>query len=365
MKNRNIIIILAAIMIAMMPSCQKTGGIKTLIVTGQSDHSWMVSSEAIKQILDETGLFSTRVLISPAKGEDISRFNPKFAKYDLVVIDYEGDMWPEQTITSLNTFIGNGGGVVLFNARNYPDIFKSDSISVTDRQNFEIRTQITDHPVTKGLPARWFHPGDIIVRGLKVSGEDVMVLAGAVPGGQFSRGRKPEPILLAKNSGEGRIFATMLGTPDDGENEALHCTGFIVTLQRGAEWAATGSVTQEVPFDFPTAAGAVTRADFTGVDFDEAFESLGSYDIQKSTLYFTWLQSQVRKAAGDPVVLLNLEKKMVEVLRNTASTVEAKKLILKELSWMGTDYCIPAIKELSAVEELKDNIDFALTRLQL
>jgi uncharacterized protein len=29
--------------------------------------------------------------------------------------------------------------------------------------------------------------------------------------------------------------------------------GFIVTFQRGAEWAATGRVTQPVPKDFPTA----------------------------------------------------------------------------------------------------------------
>jgi uncharacterized protein len=33
----------------------------------------------------------------------------------------------------------------------------------------------------------------------------------------------------------------------------MHCVGFIVTLQRGAEWAATGKVTQtKLPDDFPT-----------------------------------------------------------------------------------------------------------------
>jgi len=33
----------------------------------------------------------------------------------------------------------------------------------------------------------------------------------------------------------------------------MKCVAFIVTLQRGAEWAATGKVTQKVPPDFPTA----------------------------------------------------------------------------------------------------------------
>jgi hypothetical protein len=29
------------------------------------------------------------------------------------------------------------------------------------------------------------------------------------------------------------------------------CVGFITTLQRGAEWAASGKVTQKIPSDFP------------------------------------------------------------------------------------------------------------------
>ncbi len=157
----------------------------------------------------------------------------------------------------------------------------------------------------------------------------------------------------------------MLGTPDLDENKALKCAGFIVTLQRGAEWAATGKVTQAVPFDFPTAAGVVLRPDYTGVGFDEAFENLGNYEIGSSTLYFTWLQNQIQKASGDEETLLNLEKKMVEVLKAVHPHIESKNLFMKELSWMGTDYCVPAIKELGSVPELKDAVDFALTRLQI
>ena len=40
---------------------------------------------------------------------------------------------------------------------------------------------------------------------------------------------------------------------------ALNCVGFIATYQRGAEWAATGKVTQKVPADFPTADKTGTR----------------------------------------------------------------------------------------------------------
>ena len=34
--------------------------------------------------------------------------------------------------------------------------------------------------------------------------------------------------------------------------ESMLDVGFVVTLNRGAEWAATGKVTQKVPENFPT-----------------------------------------------------------------------------------------------------------------
>src|SRR6185369_6913480 len=64
-----------------------------------------------------------------------------------------------------------------------------------------------------------------------------------------------EPMLMALTYGKGRIFHTTLGH----DVEAMSCVGFITTLQRGAEWAATGKVTQKVPADFPTATKASTR----------------------------------------------------------------------------------------------------------
>ncbi len=63
------------------------------------------------------------------------------------------------------------------------------------------------------------------------------------------------------------------------------------------------------------------------------------------------MQSQIRNAAGDEEKLLDLEKKMVKVLTSSEATAEAKKLMLRELSWMGSDYCISAIKDLTAVPE--------------
>jgi hypothetical protein len=47
---------------------------------------------------------------------------------------------------------------------------------------------------------------------------------------------------------------------------ALSSVDFVVTLQRGTEWAATGEVTQKVPTTFPTAATVSYRADLAAMD---------------------------------------------------------------------------------------------------
>jgi hypothetical protein len=46
---------------------------------------------------------------------------------------------------------------------------------------------------------------------------------------------------------------------------ALSCVGFIVTFQRGTEWAATGKVTQKVPEDFPAADKVRVRAEIAAM----------------------------------------------------------------------------------------------------
>ena len=57
-----------------------------------------------------------------------------------------------------------------------------------------------------------------------------------------------EPLLMTIDYGKGRTFHSTLGHMD----YSMECVGFITTFQRGAEWAATGKVTQDIPKDFPT-----------------------------------------------------------------------------------------------------------------
>lgn len=401
MKKQYLLFIIVAGLLTFSSSCKKEAGYKSLIITGQNNHEWKISSPILKQILDETGLFTSEIMITPEKGGDMNTFNPDFSKYKLVVLDYNGDSWSEKTNTAFVEYVKNGGGVVVYHAANNsfpgwkeynemtglggwgdrtekdgPYVYYKNNKLVVDtaagpggthgkRREFLVVTRVADHPVMKGLPARWFHGTDELYSLLRGPAKNMQVLATAFADSAAGGGTmRDEPMLMAITYEKGRIFHTAMGHADEGGGPAMQCAGFIVTLQRGAEWAVTGNVTQPVPFDFPNGAGVVLRPDFKEITLDEAFTKMGSYDIAKSTKYFSCLKSYIRNAAGDEIKLMDLEKRMVKLLTGKEATAEAKKMVLRELSWMGTDYSVPAIKELVSDPGLKDEAEYALARLQ-
>jgi type 1 glutamine amidotransferase len=401
MKKQYLLFIIVAGLLTLFSACKNQASYKTLIITGQNNHKWKASSPVLKQILDETGLFSSEIMTTPEKGGDMKTFNPDFSKYKLVVIDYNGDSWSEKTNNAFVEYVKNGGGVVLYHAadnsfpswkeynemsglggwgdRNQKDgpyvYYKNDKL-VTDttaglggshgkRREFLVRARITDHPITRGLPVAWLHGTDELYSQLRGPAKNMQILATAFADSTLGGGTmRDEPILMTITYGKGRIFHTTMGHADEGGGPSMHCAGFITTLQRGAEWAVTGDVTQKVPWDFPSAAGVVLRPDFKEMTLDEAFANIGNYDIAKSTKYLSCIQSHIRDLAGDETGTLKIEKMMVKVLSNNEATVGAKKLLLRELSWMGSDYSVHAIKNLVSNAELKDEAEFALTRLQ-
>jgi type 1 glutamine amidotransferase len=400
MKKQYLMFIVAAGLLSLLSACRNESGYKTLIITGQNNHNWKASSPVLKQILDETGLFSTEIMITPDKGGDMKTFNPDFSKYKLVVIDYNGDSWSEKTNKAFVEYVKNGGGVVLYHAadnsfpswkeynemsglggwgdRNQKDgpyVYYKNNQLVTDtsagnggshgkRREFLVRTRITDHPITRGLPVAWLHGTDELYSQLRGPAKNMQIIATAFADSAAGGGTmRDEPILMTIVYGKGRIFHTTMGHADEGGGPSMHCAGFITTLQRGAEWAVTGEVTQKVPWDFPSAAGVVLRPDFKEITLDEAFDKIGNYEIAKSTKYLSCIQSNIRALAGDEEGILKIEKMMVKVLTDAKATNESKKLLLRELSRIGTDYSVPAIKNLVSNGELKDEAEYALTRI--
>ncbi|HYD83168.1 MAG TPA: ThuA domain-containing protein, partial [Opitutus sp.] len=124
---------------------------------------------------------------------------------------------------------------------------------------FQLVSRQPDHPIMRGLPAAWLHASDELYNQLRGPAENLTVLATAFDDPANRGTGRHEPILFTVDYGRGRVFHTTLGHARNGDVTALRCVGFIATFQRGAEWAASGKVTQLVPSDFPTATAVSTR----------------------------------------------------------------------------------------------------------
>ncbi len=264
--------------------------IKTLILTGQSNHNWEVSHVAIEQIFENSGFFTVDIAISPKAGKIMSNFKPDFASYQLVVLDYYGDRWPEETEKSFLSFVEKGGGVIVYHAANNafrqwkeynqiigfggwenrdeidgPYIYLKDGRLVYNNSSglggshglqheFVLHCGNPDHPVTKDLPNSWLHAQDELYDRMRGPGIVKDVLFSAFSDPETKGSNREELTIFTVDYGKARIFHTTLGHAGNtlGNNISMQCTGFQVTLLRGAEWAATGKVTQRVPDDFPT-----------------------------------------------------------------------------------------------------------------
>ncbi|MFO8014174.1 MAG: ThuA domain-containing protein [Phycisphaerae bacterium] len=259
--------------------------LKCLIVDGQNNHNWKETTPIMKEILEETGLFTVDVATSPAKNEDMSGFTPEFAACDVVLLNYNGKAWPEETNQAFLDYVKGGGGVVVVHAadnafgnwkeyneiiglggwggrneKSGPYVYYKDGKLVRDtspgrggshgpQYPVQIVVREPDHPVTKGLPATFMHSKEELYHSLRGPAKNLTVLATALAEKEKRGTGRHEPVLMDIRWGDGRIFHTVLGHA----GTQMKSVAFIVTLQRGAEWAATGKVTQKVPDDFPTA----------------------------------------------------------------------------------------------------------------
>ncbi|MEZ6153891.1 MAG: family 16 glycoside hydrolase [Pirellulaceae bacterium] len=248
----------------------------TLLIDGQNNHNWQQATPMICATLESTGRFKVDVATAPPAGGDMSKFNPKFADYDVVVSNYNGEPWSEATQNAFVDYVYGGGGFVCVHAANNsfpkwaeynqmiglggwggrtekdgPYVRWRDDKFVRDtqpgrggshgkRHEFEVVVRDTDHPITRGIPTSFLQAEDELYAELRGPAKDMDVLATAYSDPATGGTGENEPIMMVVDAGKGRVFHTTLG------HDAVSQSGaaFQVTLQRGTEWAASGQVTQ-------------------------------------------------------------------------------------------------------------------------
>jgi type 1 glutamine amidotransferase len=299
---RRALLTLLAVPVFAVLTVRAADPIPVMLLDGESGgpyHDWQRVTPALKKILDETGLFAVTVVTAPGTAGELTAFAPEFSRYKVIVMNYDApdERWPASIKTSFEQYMTNGGGLVSVHAADNafagwhafnemigvggwrsrteqagPYWFVRDGKVVSDstpgragshgrRVPFRLTVRDTSHPITKGLPRIWMHQGDELYAALRGPGKNMTVLATAYSDPENSGSGRDEPQLMALRYGQGRVFHTTLGHDING----VSSVDFVVTLQRGTEWAATGAVTQKVPPTFPTADTVSYRSDLAAM----------------------------------------------------------------------------------------------------
>ena len=287
-------LILSAVLPLLVASLVSSAGaaekVKVLIIDGQNNHDWKKMTPPMKATLLATGRFTVAVSTLPsnkAPKEQWNDWKPEFAKYDVVVSNYNDGgkcRWPAARRKEFEKFISEGGGFVPVHAADnssadwpaYNEMIavggwggrnakksgsllrkkdgkwapdpapKGGSGSHGGSWAYPINTEAPDHPIMKGIPSGWKHAAEEMYNQMRGPCKNVTVLASA----PCKRTKVDEPMVMIIKYGKGKICHITLGHV--GGLGPIQCVGFQTIFARGTEFVATGKVTIPIPAEFPT-----------------------------------------------------------------------------------------------------------------
>ncbi len=239
--------------LALGSGCTEESTVRVLLITGQNNHNWEETTPLIVELLDATTRFEVD------STEKIEAFPPeRLDEFDVILSNwnlwkYRKDMpdefnWSPELKEAYVDFVKNGKGHVVLHAgsstffdwEDYQEICVATWRSGTHhgpQHEFEVRIDVADHPVTKGLSN--FRKWDELWEKVYVSSEGATVLTSNYASSEFKGDDVWEPSTFVSQFGKGRTAYTSLGH----DAKAFESDEFKVLLARLVEWAATGEVT--------------------------------------------------------------------------------------------------------------------------
>lgn len=271
------------------PPAAKDARIPVVIIGGQNNHDWALSNQFLMAYFGRQVGISAVEDNAPAKGaskEEWAKWNPHFEKYRCVILNYNGEMWPEPIQRDFEKYIRDGGTAIALHAANnsftgwteyekmvgllwrHPgagaSLYLDDQGKLVREEanqgracghgkqwDWQFTVRDTKNPITAGMPAKWMHVKDELYHGQRGPAENVNILLTAFDDTKYGGFGKHEPIVWWIPYGKGKVLTNVMGHV--GETASMSCVGFQTVLQRSVEWLVTGKCVTPIPAEFPTA----------------------------------------------------------------------------------------------------------------
>ena len=230
------------------------GKIRTLILSGDNNHDWKLSTPFCWLLLGRSGRFDVTVTVDPTETlEDLETVK----RFDLLFSDYNGPDWGPDAQRNFEQAVREGTGLVILHAADnaFPGWVAYEKMAAllwregTGHGRFhEFPVTITDkeHPITRGLED-FRMVDELYHRLVHLHDAPHRVLATAHSSEESGGTGCDEPVMLVTEFGKGRVFHMVLGhvwESDEPDLRAFENPDFQKALLRGCEWAATGDVSE-------------------------------------------------------------------------------------------------------------------------